>query len=121
MYRFDHDSKLCNAIRIVLCGKEMRGVCHGDDLCYIFHSMLSHQAAVGSPEHKVITGMIDIWTSFAANSDPNCESIKTLKFAPLVNETDIQCLNIGEQFEIKTLPELDKLQIWSSFYTRGKL
>lgn len=121
MYRFDHDSKLCNAIRIVLCGKEMRGVCHGDDLCYIFHSMLSHQAAVGSPEHKVITGMIDIWTNFAANSDPNCESIKTLKFAPLVNETDIKCLNIGEQFEVKTLPELDKLQIWSSFYTRGKL
>ncbi|XP_032289545.1 esterase B1 isoform X1 [Drosophila virilis] len=121
LYRFDHDSKLCNAIRIVLCGNEMRGVCHGDDLCYIFHSMLANQAAVGSAEHKIISGMIDIWTSFAANGDPNCESIKQLKFAPLESETQIQCLNIGQDFEFKTLPELEKLQLWDSFYSRNKL
>lgn len=121
LYRFDHDSKLCNAIRIVLCGNEMRGVCHGDDLCYIFHSMLANKAAAGSAEHKIISGMIDIWTSFAANGDPNCESIKQLKFAPLEIETQIQCLNIGQDFEFKTLPELDKLHLWDSFYSRNKL
>ncbi|KAH8312508.1 hypothetical protein KR044_011128, partial [Drosophila immigrans] len=121
VYRFDHDSKLCNAIRIVLCGKDMRGVCHGDDMCYLFHSMLLHQSEVGSPEHKIITAMIDIWTSFAANGDPNCDSIKNLKFSPLQNETDFQCLNISEQLEVKTLPELEKIQLWNSFYSRNKL
>jgi len=122
LYRFDHDSKLCNAIRIVLCGYQMRGVCHGDDICYIFHSMLSHQSAPDSPEYKVITGMIDIWTSFAANSDPNCESIKSLKFAPLESETDFKCLNIREQFEVKDLPELQKIEsVWNSFYAPNQL
>jgi len=100
----------------------MRGVCHGDDICYIFHSMLSHQSAPDSPEYKVITGMIDIWTSFAANSDPNCESIKTLKFVPLKNETDFKCLNIREQFEVKDLPELQKIEsVWNSFYAPNQL
>ncbi|XP_030373447.1 esterase B1 [Scaptodrosophila lebanonensis] len=121
LYRFDYDSKLCNAIRIVLCGPEMRGVCHGDDLCYIFHSMLSHQSAPGSPEHQVITGMIDIWTSFAANGDPNCETLESVKFAPLEKGGDVKCLNIGEQFEFKTLPELEKLELWDRFYTHSKL
>ncbi|XP_032579064.1 esterase B1 isoform X1 [Drosophila sechellia] len=122
LYRFDHDSKLCNAIRIVLCGHQMRGVCHGDDLCYIFHSMLSHQSAPDSPEHKVITGMVDVWTSFAAHGDPNCESIKSLKFAPIENETDFKCLNIGDQFEVMALPELQKIEpVWNSFYAPNKL
>ncbi|XP_070138268.1 esterase B1 isoform X1 [Drosophila bipectinata] len=122
LYRFDHDSKLCNAIRIVLCGHQMRGVCHGDDLCYIFHSMLSHQSAPDSPEYKVITGMIDVWTSFATNGDPNCETLKSQKFAPIENESDIKCLNIGEQFEFKTLPELQKIEsVWNSFYAQNKL
>ncbi|EDW14174.1 esterase B1 isoform X2 [Drosophila mojavensis] len=121
LYRFDHDSKHCNGIRIVLCGNEMRGVCHGDDLCYIFHSMLSNQAAAGSPEHKIISGMIDIWTSFAANGDPNCESIKQLKFAPLQDETKVECLNIGQDFEVKMLPELPKLHLWDGFYARNIL
>ncbi|KAH8358452.1 hypothetical protein KR093_000393, partial [Drosophila rubida] len=121
VYRFDFDSKLCNAIRIVLCGKEMRGVCHGDDMCYLFHSMLLHQSAPGSPEHQTIKAMIDIWTSFAAHSDPNCESIGHLRFAPLHDEADIQCLNIGERMEMKTLPELEKIQVWNSFYSRSRL
>nr|XP_017013141.2 esterase B1 isoform X1 [Drosophila takahashii] len=122
LYRFDHDSKLCNPIRIVLCGHQMRGVCHGDDLGYIFHSMLSHQSAPDSPEYKVITGMVDVWTSFAANSDPNCESIRALKFAPLENETDFKCLNITEPFEVKALPELKKIEsVWNSFYAPNEL
>lgn len=116
LYRFDYDSKLCNAIRTILCGHTVRGVCHGDDMYYIFHSMLSHKAAIDSPEHKVIKDMVDIWTSFAANSDPNCESIRHVKFKPLKDENDIKCLNISTEREYKTLPEQEKLLLWSSFY-----
>lgn len=116
LYRFDYDSKFCNAIRTILCGHTVRGVCHGDDMYYIFHSMLSHKAAIDSPEHKVIKDMVDIWTSFAAKSDPNCESIKHVNFKPLKIENDVKCLNISTEREYKKLPEQEKLNLWSSFY-----
>lgn len=84
--------------------------------------MLSHQSAPDSPEHKVITGMVDVWTSFAAHGDPNCESIKSLKFAPIENVTNFKCLNIGDQFEVMALPELQKIEpVWNSFYAPNKL
>ncbi|XP_046869506.1 esterase B1 isoform X1 [Drosophila willistoni] len=121
LYRFDFDSKLCNSIRIVLCGHEMRGACHGDDLCYVWHSMLSHQSAPDSPEYQVIKAMVDIFTNFAAHSDPNCESIKSLKFAPMESEDNLHCLNISDKIEIKRLPELEKLSVWNGFYSKGKL
>ncbi|KAH8420683.1 hypothetical protein KR222_000536 [Zaprionus bogoriensis] len=121
LYRFDYDSKNCNAIRIVLCGPEMRGVCHGDDMYYIFHSMLSHKAAIDSPEYQVIKDMVDIWTSFAASGDPNCESIKNVNFEPLECEEDIKCLNISDKREFKTLPELKKMELWNQFYAKSKL
>lgn len=116
LYRFDYDSKLCNAIRTILCGHTIRGVCHGDDMYYIFHSMLSHKAAIDSPEHKVIKDMVDIWTSFAAKSDPNCDSIKHVNFTPLKIENNIKCFNISTEREYMTLPEQEKLKLWSSFY-----
>lgn len=116
LYRFDYDSKLCNAIRTILCGHAVRGVCHGDDMYYIFHSMLSHKAAIDSPEQRVIKDMVDIWTSFAAKGDPNCDSIRHVKFMPLKDESNIKCFNISTEREFKPLPELEKLLLWSSFY-----
>lgn len=116
LYRFDYDSKNCNAIRTILCGHSMRGVCHGDDMYFIFHSMLSHKADIGSPEHKVITNMVDIWTNFAAKSNPDCDCLRRSMFKPLDRKGDVKCLNISSKVEYKTLPELDKLKLWNSFY-----
>lgn len=118
LYRFDYDSKTCNAIRTILCGHSVRGVCHGDDMYYIFHSMLSHKAEIGSPEHKVIKNMVDIWTTFATQGNPNCERmcLKNNIFKRVEREGIMKCLNITSRLEFKALPELDKLELWSSFY-----
>ncbi|XP_060648967.1 esterase B1-like [Drosophila nasuta] len=119
VYLFDYDSPRCNVVRNVYCGKRVRGVCHGDDVYYLFNSFLVDQSTVGSPEHKVFMNMIDIWTSFAANSDPNCESTKFFKVDPLGNNRDIEILNISSITSITRLPYLWQVQLWNSFYRKN--
>ncbi|XP_036329337.1 esterase B1 [Rhagoletis pomonella] len=122
VYRFDYDSREGNAIRNILCGGDVRGTCHGDDLCYLYYTMFSHQPVKGSKEHEVTRTMVDIWTSFAANSDPNCDMLEEVTFEPITrDEGEIKCLNIGEKVEFIDLPGMDKLTVWREFYAPGKL
>lgn len=122
VYRFDFDSPDANAIRNLLCNREVGGVCHGDDLCYIFRFIFSHRLSVESAEYRTTKAMVDIWTSFAANSDPNCHSLKDVKFESLSRDKTVKCLNISNKLEFIELPELQKIQnVWNTFYPQGKL
>ncbi|KAL9889116.1 esterase B1-like isoform 1-T1 [Glossina fuscipes fuscipes] len=121
LYRFDYDSPGANAMRNFFCGPEIRGTCHGDDLCYLFRFLLLNKLNENSPEFHISQTMIDIWTSFATNGDPNCPSLKQVKFEPLAQEDDMKCLNISNKIEYIPLPELEKMHVWNSFYTKGKL
>ncbi|XP_073820631.1 alpha-Esterase-10 isoform X1 [Musca autumnalis] len=123
VYRFDYDSADSNAIRRLLCGDAVRGVCHGDDMVYLFRFMFSNRMPLDSQDCKVARTMIDIWTSFAAKSDPNCPSLGDIKYEPLPKDTaTIKCLNISDKVEFIELPELEKIkEVWNSFYPQGKL
>ncbi|XP_067614371.1 uncharacterized protein [Eurosta solidaginis] len=122
LYRFDYDSRDGNAIRNILCGRDVRGTCHGDDLCYIFFAMFSHRPAKYSKEYEVTRTLIDIVTSFAKNSDPNCDMLDDVIFEPIErDEGKLKCLNISENIEFIELPGLDKLKTWCDFYAPGKL
>uniref|UniRef100_W8BG58 Carboxylic ester hydrolase n=1 Tax=Ceratitis capitata TaxID=7213 RepID=W8BG58_CERCA len=122
VYRFDYDSRDGNAIRNILCGRDVRGTCHGDDICYLFYALFSHRPLKGSKEYEITRTMVDIWTSFAANSDPNCDALENLIFEPITRDVgEIKCLNVGEELEFIELPNMDKIKVWSGFYPPGKL
>ncbi|XP_028900769.1 esterase B1 isoform X1 [Zeugodacus cucurbitae] len=122
VYRFDYDSRDGNAIRNILCGRNVQGTCHGDDLCYLFYALFSHKPPKGSKEYEVTRTMVDIWTSFAANSDPNCDMLDDLIFEPVTRDVgDVKCLNISEKLEFIELPGMDQIKVWSEFYAPGKL
>lgn len=100
----------------------MRGVCHGDDLCYLFRFVFSVAMGKDCPEYKITRTMIDIWTSFAASSDPNCSSLEDIKFKPVSRNETMKCLNISEKLDFIDLPELQKIEkVWNTFYPQGKL
>ncbi|XP_037945474.1 esterase B1-like [Teleopsis dalmanni] len=121
VYRFDYDSKSGNGVRNILCGPDSRGACHGDDLCYIWRTMICNRLVKNTPEYEVARSMIDIWTSFATNGDPNGETLENVIFEPLTRDENMKCLNISEKMEFIDLPELEKLKVWNSFYPQGKL
>lgn len=68
--------------------------------------------------------MVDIWYSFAVQSNPNGgmiekELLNGSSWLP-VNQTtsvgNLKCLNINRDLAIIDLPEMKKLQVWESIY-----
>ncbi|KAI8129145.1 Esterase B1 [Lucilia cuprina] len=116
LYRFDYDSPDFNHQRIKYCGKQMRGVAHVDDHSYLFYGNFSWKLSPETAEYKTIQRLIDIWSSFAINANPNCgqtkEVLKERIWLPVCSLDDIKCLNIGRELDLIDLPELQKLQVW---------
>jgi len=122
LYRFDFDSPDFNLYRTKFCGQDpVRGVAHADDLSYLFFSDDAWKVAPESLERKTIQRMVSMWTSFALNSDPNCELIKPLQWQAVTKEHPFLALNISEQLELEDLPEREKLEVWNSVYNEGTL
>lgn len=58
-YRFNFDSPTFNHYRVLMCGKTVRGVCHADDLSYIFKNAISKEVPEAtSAEFKTIQRMV---------------------------------------------------------------
>lgn len=87
-----------------------------DDHSYLFFGNFAWKLDKDTPEFRTIQRKIDIWTSFAANSDPNCDNLGDNKWKPLQVDGKLHCLNISEDIEVIELPEIHKLQVWDSLY-----
>lgn len=125
VYRFAFDSPTFNHYRVLMCGKEIRGVCHADDLSYLFSNDLELKAPEeNSAEFKTIQRMVELWTSFAISGNPNSKSefLKGVKWEPLTNgNTPYKVLNIAEKLEVIELPEAKRMAFWDSMYERDQL
>ncbi|XP_030558841.1 esterase B1 [Drosophila novamexicana] len=120
LYRFDFDSSTFNHQRLKYCGDKLRGVAHVDDHSYIWYGDFSWKLDKHTAEFQTIERMIDILTTFASTSDPNCGSVesnlaKGTAWEPL-SKKNMKCLNISEAMRVIELPELTKLRVWDSVY-----
>ncbi|XP_064550488.1 esterase B1-like [Drosophila montana] len=121
LYRFDFDSHSFNYARIMVCGRNERGVCHADDFLYLFYCIPSYKLEKTSFEYRTIERMIGMWTAFAAHDDPNCEILKPATWEALKSHGTPMCLNIGTNLQFIELPESKELHLWDSFYKKLKL
>ncbi|XP_002070360.3 esterase B1 [Drosophila willistoni] len=121
LYRFDFDSPTHNFMRIKLCGDDIkRGVCHADDLGYIFHKQNVKKLSRNSPEYCTIQRMVSILTTFASTGDPNCEETGSEAWTPLTPKLPYRVLNIGQDLELKTQCERQGLEVWNQLYDSDK-
>ncbi|XP_013108474.2 uncharacterized protein LOC106087811 [Stomoxys calcitrans] len=119
VYTFDFDSNFFNHHRTVHCGRAARGVCHGDDLVYLFYGILSEKLSTSSREYQCLQRMVGMWYNFALTSNPNCQEIEPVIWQPLGDcEEPLKCLSICDTLKHKELPKYEKLKIWNEFYKR---
>ena len=121
LYRFAVDSDIFNLYRIRLGIPGMRGAIHADELSYLFYLILSFKLEKNSYEFKTIERIMDIWTTFAAKSDPNCESTKAVKWQPVEKNGSRMCLNIAEELNYIEMPESKKLAVWDQLLREVKI
>ncbi|XP_037948236.1 esterase B1-like [Teleopsis dalmanni] len=121
-YRFDFDSVNFNHYKKYTCYSSVRGASHGDDLPYLFFHAAASKLSRTSSEFKTIQRMIGLWTSFATDSDPNCDKIKPCIWQPIENDNKpLKCLNINENISFIDFPEQFKNEVWDTFYTNELL
>ncbi|KAH8243622.1 hypothetical protein KR032_009033 [Drosophila birchii] len=123
LYRFDFDSPHFNQFRWLVCEEDTRGVCHADELSYLFFTVMATRLDKSSKEYQTIKRMVGMWTSFAASGNPNCPAIGNAKWVPLQRmESGVeQCLNISHELDMRLLPEADSMPMWDSMYTKASL
>lgn len=126
VYRFNFDSEHFNHYRVFMCGKGVRGVCHADDLSYLFSNDLEQKVPdAKSAEWKVIQTMVDLWTNFAITGNPNhpqSPHLKGVKWEPLANNSNkYKVLNIKETLQVTESPEAARMAYWDSMYENNQL
>lgn len=125
VYRFNVDSPTMNHFRILKCGQDCRGVCHGDDLSYIFRNVhVKTVDDIGVNEMKAISRVVGILYNFAVGNDPNLD--KTNSFWLPLDQQDrdnmeFKCLNLAQNLSIVDLPEMDRMKMWNSLYDEDYL
>nr|XP_013117290.1 unnamed protein product [Stomoxys calcitrans] len=125
LYRFDFDSKHFNHLRIISCGKKVRGTCHGDDLSYLFYNSVARKLKKHTKEYKCIERLVGMWTHFAAHGNPNYDPEHADLWQPVsaasLEKRQLKCLNITDELKEIDVPDIKKLMVWESFFTRNEL
>lgn len=95
------------------------GVCHGDELTYLWHTKYSFRIRPGSAEDYVQHRLVTLWTNFAKTSDPNPEipdPLIKVKWLPAHNNK-VNHLVIGKNLTYKEEgPEPTRMVFWDRLY-----
>ncbi|XP_060646797.1 esterase B1-like isoform X1 [Drosophila nasuta] len=114
LYRFDFNSPKSNLLRVALCGEDiLSGVCHADELGFIFPRRREHLCEAGK---LTIQRLIGIITTFARTGNPNCVETESEMWAPVDRKDPFKVMNIGDKLEIQTQPEKEGIKAWNKLY-----
>lgn len=120
-------------MRIITCGRKVRGTCHADDLSYLFYNAAAKKLKHRTAEFKTIRRLVSIVVQFAATGDPSIPLImhgesqpeadaKQQAWLPISQQDAVfKCLNISHDVQVIDLPEADKLRLWDSMYSDKRL
>lgn len=90
------------------------GVCHGDDIGYLFKTKLSPDLKPGSLEEMSVKRFVKYWTSFAKSGNPGPEW-------KAVNKNEINFVDIGEDITTGSNPEAERMEFWKNIYSINPL
>jgi len=116
-------------MRIITCGRKVRGTCHADDLSYLFYNAAAKKLKRRTAEFKTIKRLVSMVVHFAISGDPNipmvCQDEKEQPrgaWLPISKDDKVfQCLNISHDVHVIDLPEAEKLRLWDCIYDRELL
>ncbi|XP_015838352.2 esterase B1 isoform X1 [Tribolium castaneum] len=106
-----------HCIRRAFPKNQLSGVCHGDDVSYLFKSFASPRLKKGSIEEISIRRFVKLWTNFAKTGHPT--PVKTelvdVLWTPVTPDCDF-FLDIGRELKMGKNPDWERMQFWDRFY-----
>lgn len=99
------------------------GVCHVDEIGYLFATILTEIPPSGSLEDITQRRMCRLWANFAkyGNPTPFKDSLLGVIWEPVVDANRVAFLEIGETLTVDHNPEQERMKFWDRIYKRGLL
>nr|WAP33820.1 alphaE1 [Bradysia odoriphaga] len=118
-YRFSVDSPTNNHYKLFMCGMNVKGCSHADDISYLFKNQSGKIPPRYSMEYRTIQTLVGAFTRFASDGNPNDSRNSALVWEPVNNlEKPYKCLNIvDEGVSFVDFPEDDRMKFWDSLYS----
>lgn len=102
-----------------LSGLTTPGVCHADDLGYLFKNAFTPELVPGSIEDIGQRRFVRLWTNFAKYGNPTIDKdglLDNVLWKP-VEKNHLNYLEIGEFLELKRNPEDNgRMAFWDEIY-----
>ncbi|XP_067206770.1 uncharacterized protein [Linepithema humile] len=119
LYNFSYENENCPMRKMM--GITLPGVCHAEDLYYLFYPHMIKDLGflppeLDSEEYKVISRFVQMWTDFAktGNPTPTITNLIPVKWEPLKNGDTYNYLNIDTELRIKTLRKKEQRWDWKN-------
>nr|WAU86699.1 carboxylesterase [Bradysia odoriphaga] len=125
-YRFAVDSPTQNHYRNAHIGLGVKGVCHADELSYLFKQIYVDVPGSDSMELTAITRFVSMFTSFAATGNPNDNilnaTMNKVQWLPVDTlDPPFKCLNIEADYvKFEIFPHSERLNVWDWVYGETK-
>lgn len=115
VYVFTHDGG--RALSQRLLDKKLPGVCHTDELGYLFTQSVVPRSRETDLDDLVTKRMVTLWTNFARNGNPNSPSpLLTTEWLPANNQSQLY-LEIGRDLALRKGSLSPHMDFWDSVYT----
>ncbi|KAJ6644259.1 Esterase B1 [Pseudolycoriella hygida] len=119
-YCFAVDSPTQNHYRNAHLGLG-KGVCHADEVSYLFKSTYVDLPDKDSMEFIAITRFVSLFTSFATTGNPNDNVINAqlnnVEWQPVhTADPPFKSLNIDEELRFENFPLSERLKVWDWVY-----
>ncbi|XP_047986322.1 esterase FE4-like [Leguminivora glycinivorella] len=115
MYEFSLVSDLNFLTSLSNAGLDVKGVCHGDEVFYIFSSSFTKAAYEAQEKLKGYVSMVTkLWTNFAKSSNPTPAGSATTW--PVYTSANKKYLDINEKLTVGTFANKAGVDFWDTLY-----
>lgn len=96
---------------------KVEGVCHADELNYLWKFFWNPVLKPGSLEEVSVKRFVKLWTNFARYGNPtphDTEKFITVKWEPV--DEKLTHLDIDKKLRVKTKPDEERMKFWDKFF-----
>nr|XP_032511501.1 acetylcholinesterase-like [Danaus plexippus plexippus] len=120
MYRFNFVTKL-NVVKIALGHSKLKGVCHADDLFYLFYNYLNEELYKTDEQLRdIVFKVTKLWTDFAKTGRPTPSDYFGVIWKPYTKQGK-EYFNIEEPFSMGNYADGRRMELWNSIYAEAGL
>ncbi|CAG9559330.1 unnamed protein product [Danaus chrysippus] len=120
MYQFHFDTEL-NVVKVMYGVRHLKGVCHGDELWYVFKNFWNDYLYEKHLRLRAIIFRVSkIWTDFAKTGEPISRNSDEEYWRPFTIKNK-EYYNIDETFSMGYYADRERIEFWDKIYEEAGL